>query len=98
MVDEGDVHYIFSILDANPVLYLDEIQQRLNAACEKNLAIATISRLLRNYALTRKHTQNAASERNEELRTLWEAEMAEYTDPNVFVALDESAIDNHTVQ
>jgi len=98
MVNEGDVQYIFSILDANPVLYLDEIQQRLNAARQKDLTIATISRLLSQYSLTRKHIQKAASERNEELRTLWEAEMAEYTDPDVFVALDESAVDNHTIQ
>lgn len=98
MIEDGDIKYISSLLDANPVLYLDELQQRLHSARNIYLAIATLSRLLIRYGLTRKHIQKVAMERNEELRTLWEADMAEYTDPDIFVALDESAVDNHTVQ
>jgi len=44
-------------------------------------------RLFIQYGLTRKHIQKVAVKRNEELRTLWEADMAEYTDPDVFVAM-----------
>jgi hypothetical protein len=38
----------------------------------------------------------AAAERDEQLCNIWEAMMAEYHDPDVFVALDESAVDNKT--
>ncbi|KAJ7240910.1 hypothetical protein C8J57DRAFT_1143218, partial [Mycena rebaudengoi] len=48
-------------------------------------------------SLSRKKLTKAAAERDEQLRTIWEAEMAQYPDPNVFVALDESAVDNKTV-
>jgi len=98
MIEDRDIKYISSLLDANPVLYLDELQQRLHSARNIYLAIATLSQLLIWYGLTRKHIQKVTMERNEELRTLWEADMAEYTDLDVFVALDESAMDNHTVQ
>jgi len=54
--------------------------------------------LLIQNGLTWKHIQKAAAERDEELRTIWEADMAQYTDPDVFVALDESAVDNKTLQ
>ena len=29
---------------------------------------------------------------------IWEADIAQYTNPDVFVALDESAVDNKTLQ
>ena len=52
------------------------------------LAIATLSRRLSiQCGLTREHIQKVAIERNEKLRTLWEANMAEYMDPDVFAAM-----------
>ena len=98
MIEDGDIQYISSLLDANPILYLDKIQQRLHSARNIYLTIATLSCLLTQYGLTRKHVQKVTLECNKDLRTLWEANMAEYTDPDVFIALDESAVDNHTVQ
>jgi len=97
-IADGDVEYIASLLEANPVLYLDELQHRVWATRGVKMSIASLSRLLIRYGLTRKHIQKVAAERNEELRAIWEADMAQYTDPDVFVALDESAVDNHTVQ
>ena len=37
-------------------------------------------------------------EHNEELWTLWELELSQLRDPNLFVFVDESAVDNKTVQ
>jgi hypothetical protein len=39
-----------------------------------------------------------AAERDEELRTMWELKMAQYQDPELFVAIDKSAVDNKTIQ
>jgi len=97
-LEDGDIEYISALLDANPVLYLDEIQRRMESTRNKTLSIAAFARLLVQYGLTRKKIQKSAAERDEELRTIWEADMAQYTDPDVFVALDESAVDNQTVQ
>jgi hypothetical protein len=51
-----------------------------------------------NLQLTRKKLSKEAWERDDQLRTIWEAEMAQYVDPEVFIALDESAVDNRTTQ
>lgn len=97
-IQDGDVEYISSLIEANPVLYLDEIQHRLRSTRAVELSISSLSRLLIQFGLTRKHIRKAAAERDEELRTIWEADMAQYSDPDVFVALDESAVDNKTLQ
>ena len=47
---------------------------------------------------TRKALSREASERNETVRLLWELDTAQYVDPEMFVFLDESAADNHTVR
>lgn len=97
-VNEGNIAYIHSLLDTNPTLYLDELQTRLLSVRNINLSIATISRILTHYELTRKRLQRVASERDEELRVLWEADIAQYVDADVFVALDESAVDDKVIQ
>jgi len=48
--------------------------------------------------LSRKSVSKAAAERDAEVRATWEGVMAQYTNPDVFVALDESAVDNKTGQ
>jgi transposase len=97
-VEDADIEYIYNLLEANPVLYLDELQSQLLSVRNTHLLIATISRLLARCKLTRKHLQRIASERDEELRGIWKADMAQYEDPDVFVALDESAVDDQTIQ
>jgi len=37
-------------------------------------------------------------ERDEELCNVWEAAMSEYTNPDMFVALDKTAVDEETMQ
>jgi transposase len=92
----GDRKYLGAILEANPSLYLDEIQERLATNRNLHVSIATICRTLQHLELNRKLISKTASQRDEELRTLWEIEMAQYTDPDVFVFLDESAVDQST--
>ena len=92
----GDRKYLGAILEANPSLYLDEIQEKFATNRNLHISIATICRTLHYLELNRKHISKIASQRDEELRTLWEMEMAQYTDPNVFVFLDESAVDQST--
>jgi len=98
VIQAGDITYISSLLSANPTLYLDELQTRLSTTRDLHLSIATICRLLICHRLTRKHVQKVAAERDVELQGLWEADMAQDMDPGVFVALDESAVDDQTVQ
>jgi hypothetical protein len=50
--------------------------------------------LLTCHQLTWKHLQTVAIEQNEELQGLWEADIVQYTDTDVFVALDESEVDD----
>ena len=97
-MDDEDCQYLTEILTANPNMYLDEIQQRLCAVLNLDISLATISRTLHRLAFTRKGVSKAALERDENLRVLWRLDMAQYEDPEMFVFLDESAVDNHTVQ
>lgn len=98
ILDEEDCNFIESILLAQPAIYLDEIQAKLSDIRGVHASLATISRMLRNMAITRKKVSKAALERNEELRKVWEMDMAQYEDPEMFVAIDESAVDNKTGQ
>jgi transposase len=95
-IDQGDLIYLESIMSANPSLYLNEIQDKLATSRHLYVSLSTIARTLQHLDLSRKRISKAAAERDEELHTLWEAQMAEYTDPDVFVFLDESAVDQHT--
>jgi transposase len=96
----GDVFlpYLRSLLEANSSWYLDEIQTRLYDVCGVQASLATISRTLRGLDLTLKGVSKEALERNNELRILWEINMAQYTDPDLFLFLDESAVDSRTPQ
>jgi hypothetical protein len=49
-----DLLYIEAILDANPSLYLDEIQDTLMSVRSVNVSIPTIARALQHLDLTRK--------------------------------------------
>lgn len=100
VADDGDDLYIREIIKSRPTIYLDELQIKLETVRNVFLSIPTISRTLRRLELSNKRVQRAASERNEDLRAIWEGELGqhEYQDPDLFVFLDESAVDNHTFQ
>jgi transposase len=54
-LEQGDMHYIHSILEANPTLYADEIQQQLFEVWDVEVSIATIFRALWRLAIAHKH-------------------------------------------
>jgi transposase len=97
-LDDDNIKFIDTTLKANPSLYLDEIQKRLLDVRDTDISIATLSRTLSSMRISNKAITKAAAERDEALRTMWELEMAQYQDPDLFVAIDESAVDNKTIQ
>ncbi|KAG2131761.1 hypothetical protein DEU56DRAFT_718455, partial [Suillus clintonianus] len=82
-------------LDANPSLFLDEIQEQLLEARNVEVSIATLSCSLRRLAIMHKQTSKAAAERNELLRATWLAEYG-HLPKEYFVWIDESGVDNRT--
>jgi len=96
-LNSGDLSFVREVIDAQPSTYLDKLQYKLTAVRGVQVLLATISRTLAHMGLTRKALSREASERNEDVRLLWELDMAQYTDPEMFVFLDESAVDNRTV-
>ena len=82
VVTAVDIEYLHSLLEANPVLYLDELQTHLSTGRNLDVSIATISHLLAQYNLTRKQVQKVAAEHDKELQGIWEADMAQYDDPD----------------
>jgi transposase len=96
-LDMRAMNFISSILDAQPVLYLDEIQERLLDTLDIDVSIATISRAMRRLAFTHKNVAAAALERNEELRNAWIARNGDLQ-MEYIVWLDEAGIDNYTNQ
>ena len=99
ILTEEDLLFLNALLEANPSLYLDELQQKLFDIWDVHVSLPTISRtLLQHINLSRKGLTKAAAERNEEVQAAWEGMMSQYTDPDLFVALDESAVDDRTGQ
>jgi len=90
--------FIQSTINANPSIYLNELQKRLYDTQNIKISIATLSRALTSLEYSRKSLTKVSAERDEELRSVWEIAMSEYTKPEVFVFLDESAVDGKTVQ
>jgi len=62
-----DIKFIEALVDANPLMYLDEMQQKLQDICETDVSIVTISCSLRRINLTQKTVTKAADKRNAEL-------------------------------
>jgi len=96
VLDTIDMLFIQEIIEVNPSIYLDELQHKLAIARNVYVSIATISRTLSRMGLTRKAVSRRATERNDSVRMLWEMEMAQYVNPDMFVFLDESAVDGLT--
>lgn len=96
-LDIGDVNYIVSLLDANPALYLDELQALLEENRGVEVSLSTLSRTIRRAALTHKRVAHAALERNELLRATWQAANGELP-MEYFVWLDEASVDDRTNQ
>jgi transposase len=91
------INYISSSLEANPALYLDEIQNKLLETFDIDVSIATISRCICRLALTHKKVATTAQERNELLRATWQAAYGDIP-MEYFVWLDEASVDDRTNQ
>ena len=73
VLDSGDVSYLLPLLQANPGLYLDELQLQLSEMRGVDVSIGTIYRTLSNKALSKKTVSAAAAEENKILRETWQA-------------------------
>lgn len=97
-LDEEDRGYLEHLLQREPTIYLDEIQQKFQEDRAIYPSIATIQREIKRLGITRKTISKEALERNDLLRAIWEGNMAQYDDPELFVFLDESAVNNLSTQ
>jgi transposase len=98
LLNVEDMEYIDELLERDPCLFLDEIQDRLEEDRGKRVSMATLHRNVDKLNITAKRVTKQAAERSELLRAIWEGEVAQYDDPDMFVFLDESAVDNRTGQ
>lgn len=89
----SDKSYIRSVLQEKPSLYLDEIQDMLWFNREIDVCLSTLSRTLREMAITNKTVSYEALQRNNLLRATW---IGAYGDipMDYMVFLDESGIES----
>ncbi|QRV80718.1 DDE superfamily endonuclease [Ceratobasidium sp. AG-Ba] len=92
-LNDDDCEFIRGLITARPKIFLDEIQRELDNRRGVSVHILTISRTLANMKITRKSVTREARERDELLRAIWQAEWGAY-DPELFVWLDESGVDD----
>jgi hypothetical protein len=85
--------FIREVVEAEPSIYLDQLQYKLMVARNVCILIETISQTLMRMGLTRKAVSRRASERSDSVRALWELQIAQYTNPDMFVFLDKSTVD-----
>lgn len=96
-LDTTAMNYISSLMDANPVIYLDEIQDKLSETHNIDVSISTIYRALLRLAITHKQVAASAIERNELLRATWIAANGDI--PKEYIVwIDEAGVDDHTNQ
>jgi hypothetical protein len=60
--------------------------------------VATLHHSISKLNISQKEVSKQAAEQDEYLRAIWEGEMAQYDDPDLFVFLDESSVNNKTGQ
>lgn len=98
LLDGDDERYLQSLLESCPSIFLDEIKQKLEAVRNVSVSMATISRFLRSRDFTWKAVSRPALEANENVRTCYQIETSRFTDPDYFVFIDESHIDQKTAR
>jgi transposase len=98
LLDQDDRVFIDQLLEREPLLYLDEISSRLEEARNSSVSLATLQCALVQLDLTQKTVSKQVNEHNKYLHAVWEGEMAEYDDPDIFIFLNESAVNNLTMQ
>ena len=91
-----DTLFIQEVIKANQSIYLDKLQYKLAIAHNVYVLIAMISHTLSHMGLTQKVASQHASKRNDTVWVLWELQMAQYTNPDMFVFLNESTVNGLT--
>lgn len=94
----ADEDYIHTLIDERLSIYLDEIQDTLFFEHVVYVSLTTISQTLAQMQISKESLLQKAAERNERLWTLWKLEIAKVDDPNFFIFINESAVNNRTVQ
>jgi hypothetical protein len=97
ILDTVDTEYIHALLQANPTMYLNELQEQLLTARNKDISLATLSRATHRLGLTHKDISKTASERNKLLWATWQAAYGDIP-AEYFVWVDESSVDDKTNQ
>lgn len=95
-LNTADTQYIYSILLANPTLYLDEIQEQLWNARGVDTSITTLSCALNRMAQCHKSVSKRAAEWNKLLRATRQAEYGDIP-AEYFMWLDKSSVDDKTI-
>ncbi|KAJ8508493.1 hypothetical protein ONZ45_g9242 [Pleurotus djamor] len=90
-------HDLLTLLSEAPDMYLDEIQDWIAVTHDKGLSKSAISELLRDCGLTYKLLHKAASERDNEYRSEWKAEVNNHYVGRQIVVVDESSKDERTL-
>jgi hypothetical protein len=85
------------LLQANPALYLDELQESLLSVWDVEASIGTISRALQGLALTHKEVAKQVAKQNKMLRATWQVKYGDIP-AKYFIWLDESSVDDKTNQ
>ena len=94
-LDQPAIDYISSLIQANPTLYLDEIQHELEQNFDIYISLSTIYCTLVQIATNNKSISAEAAERDELLHATWMA--ANGTIPlEYMVRLDEASVDDRT--
>jgi len=89
----NDLQYIRNALDANPCLYLDEIQSKLHMYCNVDVSISTLSRTIKRLKISHKQASRQASERDEAARLAFRTYVATHLQARQLVFIDEGAKD-----
>lgn len=95
---QPDINYVLSYFEANPAGYLEEAQADLYEGRGNYVSLASLSRALNHIDFTKKTLRKVAAQRDEDERALFHVQMAEYTDPELFIFLDESSVDGEVVR
>ncbi len=88
---------LMDLLDENPELYLDEIQDWIAISCDVGLSRSAIHSIIQDLGYTYKMVKKAASERDVEFRAEWMARIMEEFVPEQMVFIDESSKDDRTL-
>jgi len=94
-LSDVDVEFLLGTVQKTPDLYLDELQEMLQATCGTDISRATVWRTLCRYGFTMKKITRIAVERSAQKRLEYLTRIGAYTAEQL-VFVDESSVDRRT--